>query len=512
LQCCRVPGYGPNYDVLSLSFSAFPRAERAFAKPFFPHQPRFPFPDMAIRLFDSLTRELRELQPSQPDGVFRMYCCGPTVYGPVHIGNFRTFLIQDVLRRLLELEFGPDKVKHVRNITDVDDRTIEQARREKRPLAEITKKWTDKFHADCRALKLLPMDPPHAEPKATEHIAEQVQMIDELLAKGLAYVAPDGSVYFKIAAFPAYGALSRIKERELKATVTAADDDHKDDASDFALWKAYKPEEDGDVKWPGPRGAAAGRPGWHIECSAMSRKHLGDTIDLHSGGEDLLFPHHENEIAQSEGCTGHLLSHHWFHSKFLLVDDKKMSKSLGNLYTLDDLTAKGFSPMAVRYALLSGHPRKQLNFTLDSLHAAQSALDTLQAYYQNLVQIREAIRHAPPTDSFAEVWVALRDDLNLPAALGALFSCTKRLRPETTAPGDQQAFVRVAWALGFLIEAQFKEEHIVPDEVHSLAETRWAARQAKDFKTADALRKELAAAGWAMLDGKDGYKLEPLKR
>ncbi len=370
---------------------------------------------MAIRLFDSLTRELRELKPSQPDGVFRMYCCGPTVYGPVHIGNFRTFIIQDVLRRLLELELGADKVKHVRNITDVDDRTIEQAKREKRPLAEITKKWTDKFHVDCEALNLLP---PHVEPKATDYIAEQVAMIDELLAKGLAYVAPDGSVYFKIAAFPPYGALSRLKERELKATITAAADDHKDDASDFALWKAYKPEEDGDVKWPGPRGAAEGRPGWHIECSAMSRKHLGDTIDLHSGGEDLLFPHHENEIAQSEGCTGHLFSHHWYHCKFLLVDGAKMSKSLGNLHTLDDLHKQRDFPLtAIRYALLAGHPRKQLNFTFDSLLAAESAVGVLERFYDRLDNKYMMVPYAPASDSFNGVFAALHEDLNTPAAL-----------------------------------------------------------------------------------------------
>jgi cysteinyl-tRNA synthetase len=457
---------------------------------------------MAIRLFDSLTRELRELKPAQPDGVFRLYCCGPTVYGPAHIGNFRTFIVQDVLRRLLELEFGPDKVKHVRNITDVDDRTIEQARREKRPLAEITKKWTDRFHADCRALNLRPMAPPHAEPKATEHIAEQVGMINELLAKGLAYVAADGSVYFKIAAFPKYGALSRIRERELKATITTADDDHKDDASDFALWKAYKPDDDGEVKWPGPRGAAEGRPGWHIECSAMSKKYLGETLDLHAGGVDLLFPHHENEIAQSEGCTGHLFSHHWYHSEFLLVDGRKMSKSLGNLYTLDDLTAKGFSPMAVRYALLSGHPRKQLNFTLDSLHAAESAL-------QGLEFTRAVLPSAGgDPDIFRSVYGALHDDLNIPAALGALFTVINRGK----AGIDMATFDRVMFAFGFNLPVIIIIPPDIPIEITTLAQKRWAARQAKDFATADALRKELAAAGWAMLDGKDGYKLEPLKK
>jgi cysteinyl-tRNA synthetase len=465
---------------------------------------------MAIRLFDSLTRQIRELKPSQPDGVFRMYCCGPTVYGPAHIGNFRTFLVQDVLRRLLELEFGADKVKHVRNLTDVDDRTIAQAKREQRPLAEITKHWTEVFHADCRALNLLP---PQVEPTATGHIAEQVEMISELLAKGLAYVAPDGSVYYRIAAFPSYGALSRIKERELKVTVATADDDHKDDASDFALWKAYKPDEDGEVKWPGPRGAAAGRPGWHIECSAMSRKHLGDTIDLHSGGEDLLFPHHENEIAQSEGCTGHLFSHHWYHCKFLLVDGAKMSKSLGNLYTLDDLTAKGFSPMAIRYALLSGHPRKQLNFTLESLGAAEKAIGTLDRLLERLMYKFGHFPRASPSNRFAGVLTALRDDLNIPAALGTLFSAIASFDPESeSTDADFAAFEQILKVFGFNLRIALRADRVIPENVVALAEKRWAAKKVKDFKAADALRAELTAAGWSMLDGKDGYKLEHLKK
>ncbi|MDD2764315.1 MAG: cysteine--tRNA ligase [Opitutaceae bacterium] len=482
---------------------------------------------MAIRLYDSLTRELRELKPSQPDGVFRMYCCGPTVYAPAHIGNFRTFLVQDVLRRLLELEFGAGKVKHVRNLTDVDDRTIAQAKREKRPLTEITKKWTDKFHDDCRALNLLL---PHVEPTATGHIAEQVAMINELLAKGLAYVTPNGSVYYKIAAFPGYGALSRIKERVLKATVTGADDDHKDDASDFALWKAYKPDEDGDVRWPGPRGAAEGRPGWHIECSAMSRKHLGDTIDLHAGGVDLLFPHHENEIAQSEGCTNHTFSRHWYHSEFLLVDGRKMSKSLGNLYTLADLKkimGPTFNPIAVRFALMQGHPRKQLNFVTDSMFAAVEALSRLTTKYDVLKTWAKAPDSKPrsrskPSDRFDGVIAALQNDLNFPEALGVLFEMGRQEERRDPA-GDLLAFERAVRALGLKLRSSIslEDDHLAvdlvevfstPTEITALADKRWAARQAKDFATADALRKELAAAGWSMLDGKDGYKLEPLKK
>jgi cysteinyl-tRNA synthetase len=459
---------------------------------------------MAIRLFDSLTREVLELRPSDPDGVFRFYTCGPTVYAPAHIGNFRTFVINDVLRRLLELEF-PGKVRHVRNLTDVDDRTIGQARLEKRPLAEITAKWTRLFHEDCAALNCLT---PHVEPAATGHIREQVDMIDVLMRKGNAYRAADGSVYFKISSFPDYGSLSRIRERELKVTNSVFDADHKDDAGDFALWKAFKPEEDGDVHWPGPQGASEGRPGWHIECSAMIKKHLGDTIDLHSGGVDLLFPHHENEIAQSQCCNGATFSRHWFHSEHLLVDGSTMSKSKGNYYVLGDLVAKGYSPMAVRYALLAGHPRKQLNFTLDSLHAADSALHTLRAFEKALRPALEGpARGSPgPSGLFDEVLASLRSDLNLPAALGALFTAINSFDVRRASRADALALEVVKSALGFdLAEAA---ETGAPPEILGLARRRWDAKLARDFATADRLRAELSAAGWTMLDGKADFRLE----
>ena len=459
---------------------------------------------MAIKLFDSLTREVRELRPAESDGIFRFYNCGPTVYAPAHIGNFRTFVINDVLRRLLEIDF-PGRVRHVRNLTDVDDRTIGQARSEGRPLAEITRKWTEVFHADCAALNCLA---PHVEPAATGHIREQVDMIDVLMRKGNAYRSADGSVYFKIGSFPAYGSLSRIRERELKVTNSVFDADHKDDVGDFALWKAYKPEEDGDVKWPGPSGAAEGRPGWHIECSAMTKKHLGDTIDLHTGAVDLLFPHHENEIAQSQCCNGAVFVRHWYHSEHLLVDGTTMSKSKGNYYTLGDLVAKGYSPMAVRYALLAGHPRKQLNFTLDSLHAADSALHTLRAFEK---AIRPAADAAPragagPSALFDEVLASLRSDLNTPAALGALFTAINSFDVRRAGRSDQLALEAVKSALGF--DAPDEAQDAVPSEIRELAARRWNAKLARDFAAADRLRAELSAAGWSMLDGKADFRLE----
>jgi cysteinyl-tRNA synthetase len=455
---------------------------------------------MPIRLHESLSRCQRELKPAQPDGVFRFYNCGPTVYAPAHIGNFRTFVVNDVIRRLLELEFR-GKVKHVRNLTDVDDKTIKRAQDEQRPLADVTKQWTDKFHADCAALNCLQ---PHVEPTATGHIKEQVDMIDVLMKKGNAYRAADGSVYFKVSSFDDYGRLSRVKERELQAgsalKAAAADADEKEDATDFALWKAHK-ADDGNNAWDSPWGR--GRPGWHIECSAMSKKHLGETIDLHTGGVDLLFPHHENEIAQSQCCNGRLFAHHWYHSEHLLVDGKKMSKSLGNLYTLDDLKAKGFSPMALRYALLSGHPRKQLNFTLDGLHAAESALKNLREFRATLPATTTGAH-----DTFGHVLTVLHDDLNTPGALGAIFTIVNRKGGEA----DLASFDRVMFALGFDLTAAEAPKAETPAAITALADKRWAAKQAKDWAGADALRKELTAAGWSMLDGKDGYKLEPLKK
>ncbi|HEY0968229.1 MAG TPA: cysteine--tRNA ligase [Opitutaceae bacterium] len=466
---------------------------------------------MAIKLFDSLKREMRDLKPAQPDGVYRFYNCGPTVYAPAHIGNFRTFVVNDVIRRLLELVFGPDKVRHVRNLTDVDDKTIKRARDEGRPLAEVTRQWTEKFHADCDALNCLR---PHVEPTATGHIKEQVDMIDVLMRKGNAYRAPDGSVYFKVSSFDGYGALSRVKERELQlgsaqsGKVHAADADEKEDVSDFALWKAHK-ADDGDNAWDSPWGR--GRPGWHIECSAMSKKHLGDTIDLHTGGVDLLFPHHENEIAQSQCCNGTTFAHHWYHSEHLLVDGKKMSKSLGNLYTLDDLKAKGFHPDAVRYALLAGHPRKQLNFTLDSVHAAEKALATLRAFRAALVK-RGLVSGAAKSATFDGVLTALREDLNTPAALGALFSLVNAYEQHPAHAGDLTGFDQVMFALGLRLDQPAAAKVEIPAEIAALAEKRWAAKQAKDFAAADALRKDLTAAGWSMLDRKDGYSLEPVKK
>ncbi len=436
-----------------------------------------------------------------------MYCCGPTVYGRAHIGNFRTFILQDVLRRIL-ITSGIN-VHHVRNITDVDDKTIRQSVQSNEPLKKITDHWTKLFHQDAAALHILP---PTTEPRAVEHIPHQIDFIRTLIEKQHAYIAPDQSVYFRINSFPRYGRLSRLAQRKILSHTqpsTDADEYQRENATDFALWKARKPE-DGDNYWPSPWGD--GRPGWHIECSAMAYVHLGPTIDLHAGGEDLIFPHHENEIAQSESCTGKLFAHHWFHTAHLLVENRKMSKSLGNLYTLDDIAERGFTPQETRYVLLSAHYRQPLNFTWESLHAARSALAKLSQFAQSISPPQDLT--PLPCDSFGHfqpAWQALQEDLNTPAALGALFSAIKQLKTPT--PQDKQGFIAICLALGinpWLPTAPASTQ--IPEAIQMLAEKRWQARLQKDWATADALRKELAELGWQMKDEKDRYILTPQKK
>ncbi|MFN0130233.1 MAG: cysteine--tRNA ligase [Verrucomicrobiales bacterium] len=463
---------------------------------------------MTLHLYDTLSRANRPVVPL--DGkTLRFYCCGPTVYGPAHIGNFRTFVVQDVFRRVVD---GTGlATRHVRNLTDVDDKTIRGAQAEGRSLVEFTSVWRDKFHADCAALGCLP---PHVEPSAVAHVPQQIVMIEKLIASGHAYATDDGSVYFKIASFPNYGRLSHLDTRELRHGATVATDEYESDkegVADFALWKARKPD-DGENFWPSPWGD--GRPGWHLECSAMALEYLGETFDLHSGGVDLVFPHHENEIAQSECCTGRPLCAHWFHVTHLLVDGRKMSKSLGNLYTLDDLAALGHHAMAVRWVLLNGHYRQPLNFTLENLAGARSALARLAKFTAALESQAAGTPADPrltaPVQSASE---ALLDDLNVPKALGQLFSLVNETSPASLTPDEAAetlAGVRfiVVDALGLALPAVAEDAAAnVPPEIRALAEKRWAARTAKDWATADSLRAELGAHGWSMKDGKESYTL-----
>ena len=467
---------------------------------------------MALQLFDTMSREVREVFPMDEKSV-RFYSCGPTVYGPAHIGNFRTFVMQDVFRRVLET--SGQKTFHVRNLTDVDDKTIRQSQEEGVKLEDFTDKWTARFHQDCELLNLLN---PHTEPSAVGHIPEQITLIQRLIDAGKAYQASDGSVYFKVEAFAEYGRLSRLADREITTSETdreTSDEYDRDSAADFALWKARR-AEDGDNHWESPWGQ--GRPGWHIECSAMSMKYLGESFDLHSGGVDLIFPHHENEIAQSESVTGKTFARHWFHIAHLMVEGQKMSKSLGNLYTLEDLAEKGYKPQEIRYLLLSGNYRQSLNFTFDSLGAARKALSKLTDF-SNKFQIDPSHGANLGTDfgPFYPVQEALFKDLNTPEALGRLFKVIRQLsetfdRGEIVGKEDElnqirKGFLTTMDAFGFIIESKKEETVEVPEEIQQLAKQRWEAKIAKDWTLADQLRSELTDKGWKIKDAKDGFEL-----
>ncbi|MFZ5805925.1 MAG: cysteine--tRNA ligase [Verrucomicrobiota bacterium] len=459
---------------------------------------------MPLTLFDTFSRAERIIQPSQ-GRVLRFYCCGPTVYGPAHIGNFRTFVIQDVFRRTVEA--ANFETLHVRNITNVDDKTIRQSSAEGRTLEEFTRYWYDQFHKDCEALNLLM---PHVEPGAVEHIEHQIKLIDTLVKKGHAY-AKNGSVYFKVDSFKNYGRLSHLESREItthQEHLADADEYDRESAADFALWKARKPE-DGDVFWPSPWGE--GRPGWHIECSAMAMEYLGETMDLHSGGVDLCFPHHENEIAQSEAATGKTFAQHWFHITHLLVDGHKMSKSLGNLYTLNDVQKKGFTPMELRYVLLSGHYRQPLNFTWDSLTAARSALEKMTKFDTLIREVnKETDKTSPKNGLFQKAWDALNDDLNTPKALGEIFSVINKA--DMHSMSDLQAtwfgWLRMLYAFGLNVQEK-KQTIEIPENIRQFAQERWQAKSEKNWARADELRKQIADAGWEMRDKKDSYDLAP---
>ncbi len=472
-----------------------------------------------MKLYDTMAREMRELT-AENETVFRFYCCGPTVYGPAHIGNFRTFVLQDVFRRVLQL--SGQATRHVRNITDVDDKTIRDSQAAERSLTEFTAAWTEKFRADCRALNLLT---PHDEPSAVAHIPQQIALIEELMEKGNAYQSEDASVYFKVASFEHYGCLSHLDQRELRAGASGAavaDDEYEKDAvADFALWKARK-EEDGENYWPSPWGE--GRPGWHLECSAMCREYLGDTFDLHSGGVDLVFPHHENEIAQSEAASGKTFARHWFHITHLMVDGGKMSKSLGNMYTLADLEERGFTANELRYVLISGHYRHPLNFTLQSMADAKKALQRMGKSGELLRDRAEECADGAASDGdeaaahdfsyFKKAFDSLLNDLNTPEALGCIFSELRDLKADGMSAEDAATALQdlgfILQALGLSLPLATEQTGIdLPTEIRELAEQRWQAKQAKEWAQSDALRDELLEKGWEVKDGKEAYELCP---
>ena len=462
-------------------------------------------------VYDTLTREKQRVF-AEDGATLRFYCCGPTVYGPAHIGNFRTFVAQDLFRRVAEC--SGMKTVHVRNVTDVDDKTIRDSRAAGKRLDEFTSEWRAFFEKDCKSLGLLK---PHEEPSAVAHIPQQIKMIEDLFSSEHAYLAEDGSVYFRISSFENYGRLSGLDKREVltasSGETTDRDEYSKEDLRDFALWKARR-DEDGENFWNSPWGE--GRPGWHLECSAMCREYLGESFDLHSGGEDLVFPHHENEIAQSECSTGKAFARHWFHVAHLMVDGGKMSKSLNNMYTLSDLQAKEFSPEAIRYLLLSGHYRQSLNFTLSSLDAARGALAKLKKFDESLrmgdpPDYSESVARGPEElGPFEGSWKSLLDDLNSPKALGELFGSIREIKADSLQAKDRARIRDAFWfilnAFGFkLIEDEHVEE--APKEVLELAELRMESRKQRDWEKADDLRQQIAEMGWAIKDLADGYEL-----
>ncbi len=477
---------------------------------------------MALHFYNTLTRTLEPFQPIEP-GTARVYACGPTVYQLPHIGNYRAFIFNDLLHRYLE--WKGYQVKFVMNLTDVDDKTIAGAQQQSTPLETFTEPVIRDFFADLDHLGIARAD---IYPRATRHIDQMISLIETLIERGHAY-AIDGSVYFDISSFPEYGKLSRIEPAEMrKGERVAADEYEKGDVRDFALWKAAK-EIDHQVGavWQTPWGE--GRPGWHIECSAMSMAELGETFDIHTGGEDLIFPHHEDEIAQSEAATGRPFVNYWLHVKHLLVHGEKMSKSKGNVFSLQDLQDRGFSLAAIRYLLLSAHYRHELNFTFSGLEDAQAALRRAVDFHDRLqrtathedapaTEIRDLARNA--TQNFE---TALDDDLNVPAGLAVLFTFIR----ETNAALDKQTRVPPAdlqearnalqgidQVLNVVALARAHAqtiEHDVAEWVEAKLKERQEARARRDFQAADQIRGELATAGIIIEDTPEGprWKKQP---
>src|SRR5450432_849365 len=372
---------------------------------------------MPIRFFNTYSRELETFEAINPPTV-KMYTCGPTVYNHAHIGNFRAYIFEDLLQR--HLEFRDCKVERVMNLTDVDDKTIRGCRQAGKPLGEFTQPFKQAFFEDLKTLRI--KTPPQSHfPSATDYVEQMKKMIATLIDKGIAYQAEDKSVYFRLSKFPDYGKLAHLNLDELRPSGRISSDEYeKESVGDFALWKAWD-EADGDVKWDSPWGP--GRPGWHIECSAMATALLGPELDIHCGGVDNIFPHHEAEIAQSECCTGKKFVRHWLHCAHLMVDGQKMSKSLGNFYTLRDLLAKSFTGREVRFALLTANYRLPLNFTLPGLESARSALHRIDEWVERITS--RAAGAAPESTALAKLveqfFAALDEDLNISGALGYLF-------------------------------------------------------------------------------------------
>ncbi len=464
---------------------------------------------MSFKIHNTLTRRLEEFVPLEGRTV-RLYTCGPTVYNYAHIGNFRAYIFEDLLRRYLK--FLGYTVVQVMNLTDVDDKTIKGAREQGKSLREFTQVYKDAFFQD---LQTLGVEPAEHYPAATECVPEMIALIQRLMERGFAYASDDRSIYFSIAKFADYGKLAHLDRAGLKAGARVAQDEYeKESAADFALWKAWD-EQDGEVAWDSPWGR--GRPGWHIECSAMSMKYLGPTFDLHTGGVDNIFPHHEDEIAQSEAATGRPFVKYWMHCAHLIVDGRKMSKKLGNFYTLRDVLDRGYTGREIRYELMATHYRQWLDFTFPALDAARSALgriDEFTARLRHCAATAAAAAQAPEwaAEGRAAFCAALDDDLNIAGALGALFDLihagNKALDAGQVAPPAAAATITLLHDLDRVLGLLQPEAAAIPPAVQDLVARRQQARQAKNWAESDRIRDELTRMGFAVKDTPQGPELK----
>ena len=438
-----------------------------------------------------------------------IYSCGPTVYSYAHIGNFRTFVFNDLLNRYLK--FRGFNLKHAMNITDVDDKTIAGANKDGVTLKEFTEKYTRIFLDDLKALNIQPVD---YMPKATESVDAMIDILSRLNDKDIAY-EKEGSLYFSIAKYPEYGRLSRLDRREIKSGLRYDTDSYeKEDVRDFALWKAAGPDE---PSWDTPFGK--GRPGWHIECSAMIRKIFGGTIDIHTGGVDLIFPHHENEIAQSEAAYREKFVRYWIHAEHLLVDGAKMSKSLGNFYTLRDIIEKGYSPRSIRYLLLSAHYKKQLNFTFEGLKQAENALERIDNFILRLNDVKLESEKNPDTDIIISKFISkftdtVDDDLNIAGGLGVFFDFVHEINSlidgGKASKSDVEAVIgalkKIDSVFGFIFFEDKKNDDVDIERIEKLIAERIKAKAEKNFKKADEIRDTLTKEGIILEDSKDGTR------
>ena len=466
-----------------------------------------PAPD--FRLYNTLTRRVEPFAPADGETV-RFYSCGPTVYNPAHLGNFRTFLFNDLLRRALRLRGW--KVRQVMNLTDVDDKIIKRAVEQGKRIGEITEPVTEVFDADRQYLRI---EPAEIYPKATQYIPQMIALVERLVKAGVAYEAEDGSVYFAIARFPQYGRLSRLDTREIRSGARVAQDDYaKENAQDFALWKAAKPEDEQvGAAWDSPWGR--GRPGWHLECSAMAMDLLGDTLDLHTGGIDLVFPHHEDEIAQSEAATGVPFARFWCHGAFLLTDGTKMAKRVGNVSTVQGLREAHVSAAAIRHFIFSAHYRKELNLSEEALEASAEAVRRVGDFAERLAQAGGGTPAlaAGSRDAEAAFAAALFDDLNAPKAMAVLFTFINGANAELDRGGADAAGLAAARAV---FEQMNGVLDLIPDRtvvdpelgkwVEERLEARREARGRRDFVEADRIRAELTGRGIAIEDTPSGTK------